>query len=138
MQIYNSRKDVPDKYKWDLTEFFKDDKDFKKAVEDLKIKIDELKKYKGHIKDSKMLLEFMDKNIDAISLWEDIYVYAYLINDQELGNSNSIINKGIAEKLNMDLEANTSYFAPELLELNEDDYNKLFESNKELLKYKFE
>ena len=85
-----------------------------------------------------MLLEFMDKNVDAISLWEDIYVYAYLINDQELGNSNSIINKGIAEKLNMDLEANTSYFAPELLELNEDEYNKLFESNKELLKYKFE
>ncbi|MBR6133184.1 MAG: oligoendopeptidase F family protein [Bacilli bacterium] len=138
MQTYNSRKDVPDKYKWDLTEIFKDDNEFKKAVEDLKIKIDELKKYKGHIKDSKMLLEFMDKNVDAISLWEDIYVYAYLINDQELGNSNSIINKGIAEKLNMDLEANTSYFAPELLELNEDDYNKLFESNKELLKYKFE
>ena len=138
MQTYNSRKDVPDKYKWDLTEFFNDDNEFKKAVEDLKIKIDELKKYKGHIKDSKMLLDFMDKNIDAISLWEDIYVYAYLINDQELGNSNSIINKGIAEKLNMDLEANTSYFAPELLELNEDEYNKLFESNKGLLKYKFE
>ena len=137
MQTYNSRKEVPDKYKWDLTSFFKDDNDFKKAVDSLKVKIDELKKYKGHIKDSKMLLEFMDKNIDTIALWEDVYVYAYLINDQELGNSNSIINKGIAEKLNMDLEANTSYFAPELLELSEVEYNKLFE-NKDLLKYKFE
>ena len=137
MQTYNSRKEVPDKYKWDLTSFFKDDNDFKKAVDSLKVKIDELKKYKGHIKDSKMLLEFMDKNVDTIALWEDVYVYAYLINDQELGNSNSIINKGIAEKLNMDLEANTSYFAPELLELSEVEYNKLFE-NKDLLKYKFE
>ena len=138
MQKYNSRQEVPDKYKWDLTGIYKDISEYNNAFNELKSNIDKLSTYVGCTKDSNKLLEFLDKYIDTISLWENIYVYAYLINDQELGNSNSIINKGIAEKLNMDLEGNTSYFAPELLELDEKEYNKLFEDNKDLLKYKFQ
>ena len=137
MQKYNNRNEVPEKYKWDLTEFFKDEKEFKQTLPILKAKIEELKKYKGCTKDSHKLKEFMDKEVDTIALWEDVYVYAYLINDQELGNSNSIINKSLAEQLNGLLEVNTSFFAPELLELSKEEYNKLFD-NKELLKYKFE
>ena len=137
MICYNNRSEVPEKYKWDLTDMFKDEKEFKSTIPVLKNKINELKKYVGCTKDSKKLKEFMDKQVDTVALWEDLYVYAYLINDQELGNSNSIINKGIAEQLNGLLEANTSFFAPELLELSKEEYDKLFE-NKELLKYKAE
>jgi len=137
MQKYNNRSEVPDKYKWDLTSFFKNENEFKKTLPVLKEKIEELKNYVGCTKDAKKLKEFMDKQVDTIALWEDVYVYSYLVNDQELGNSTAIINKGIAEQLNGLLESNTSFFAPELLELSKDEYNKLFEY-KDLLKYKFE
>ena len=42
MQKYNSRKEVPEKYKWDLTPFFKDEKEFDKVLNETKKKIEEL------------------------------------------------------------------------------------------------
>ena len=32
MEKYNCRNDVPEKYKWDLTSFFKDDKDYEQNI----------------------------------------------------------------------------------------------------------
>ena len=36
--------------------------------------------------------EFLNKQVEAMALWEDLYVYSYLINDQELGISENIVN----------------------------------------------
>ena len=58
MEKYKSRKDVPNKYKWDLTDIFKDDnefdKGFKKAIKEVK----EISKYKGCTKNSDLLYNF--------------------------------------------------------------------------------
>ena len=35
MQKYNNRQEVPEKYKWDLSAFFKDDNDFYNKLNDL-------------------------------------------------------------------------------------------------------
>ena len=48
-----------------------------------------------------------------MALWEDLYVYSYLINDQELGISENIVRKNKTEKLEMELMQNSSFFAPE-------------------------
>ena len=85
MQKYNSRKDVPEKYKWNLKDFFKSDKEFNESLDKCKKIVKELKKYVGCTKNAHKLYEFLNKEIEAIALWEDLYVYAYLINDQELG-----------------------------------------------------
>ena len=45
MQKYNSRAEVPDKYKWDLSEFFENDEQFNEAFNETK----DLIKKKGHI-----------------------------------------------------------------------------------------
>ena len=130
MEKYNSRKDVPEKYKWDLTEFFKDEKDFKenydKTVEDVK----SLSEYVGCTKDSNKLYEFLKKDINVCSTVLDLYVYAYLINDQELGISESMDRKAKTEKLYSDYSNAVSFFEPELLELSKEEYEKLYENNK--------
>lgn len=135
MEKYNSRNDVPEKYKWDLTEFFKDEEDFKsnydKTVEDVK----SLNEYIGCTRDSNKLYEFLTKNIKVCSTVLDLYVYAYLINDQELGISESMDRKAKTEKLYSDYSNAVSFFEPELLELSKKEYEKLYE-NKKLAEFK--
>ena len=136
MQKYNNRNEVPEEYKWDLTPFFKNDDEWEESYKKTSELIDELKNYVGCTKDANKLYDFLNKQIEAIALWEDLYVYAYLINDQELGISESLIRKNKAEALETLLVGNTSFFAPELLSLNVKEYEQLFVDNSKLLEYK--
>lgn len=138
MQKYNNRKEVPEKYKWDLTSFFKDETDFNNKFEETKKIIEELKEYKDCCKDAKKLYEFLEKDLKAEAICEDLYVYSYLINDQELGNSQSIERKNKVELLCTELETNTSFFAPELLKLSDEEYNNLFNQETKLNEHKSE
>nr|MBP3258899.1 oligoendopeptidase F family protein [Bacilli bacterium] len=135
MEKYKSRNDVPLKYRWDLSDFFKDEADFlanyDKAVED----VSSLGKYIGCTKNSDKLYEFLKKDIEVCSMVLDLYVYAYLINDQELGISESMERKAKTEKLYSDYSSAVSFFDPELLELSKEEYTSLFE-NEKLLEFK--
>ncbi len=136
MQKYNNRSEVPLEYKWDLTPFFKDDKEFDSKFEECSKLVSELKKYKNCTNDANKLYEFLTKQVNAVALWEDLYVYSYLINDQELGVESSIIRKNKTEKLESDLMSYISFFAPELLKLSKDDYENLFINNLSLNEFK--
>lgn len=136
MQKYNSRAEVPDKYKWDLTEFFENEEQFNKTFDETKVLIAELSNYKGCTKDSKKLYEFLKKEIKAIADWEDLFGYAMLVDDQELGIPESIERKNKGLQLNAELNKNISFFAPELLELTQDEYDMLFEENTNLMEFK--
>ncbi len=136
MQKYNNRDEVPEEYKWDLTPFFKDNEEFEEVFAKTEKLIDELSKYVGCTKDANKLYEFLSKQIEAIALWEDLYIYAYLINDQELGISENIARKNRTEQLESKLITNTSFFEPELLALDKKDYEELFKKNEKLLEFK--
>lgn len=130
MQKYNSRDEVPNEYKWDLQDFFKNEEEFTNTYDKTNKLIDDLKKYQGCTKDAEKLYEFLSKNVESVALWQDLYVYAYLINDQELGVKTSIERKNKTEKLEALYSANTSFFASELLELSQEEYNNLFNNPK--------
>ncbi len=136
MQKYNNRSEVPEEFKWDLTPFFKNEEEFNSTLDKCSKLINELKDYVGCTKDGKLVYEFLNKQIEAISLWEDLYVYSYLINDQELGISENIVRKNKTEKLEMELTKNTSFFAPELLKLTKEDYENLFLQCESLEEYR--
>ena len=136
MEKYTSRKDVPEKYKWDLTSFFKDIDEFNKCYDETSKNVEELKSYVGCTKDANKLYEFLDKDINTVASVENIYVYSYLINDQELGISSSIERKNKAESLMNSYFMNISFFSPELLKLSKEEYDKLFEENESLKEFK--
>ena len=135
MQKYNSREEVPDKYKWNLTDFFKDEKDYQKNFKKCEKLIKELEKYKGCTKDSKLLQEYIVKNLEASDLLENLYAYAYLISDQELGVSSSIERLGKLDNLINEISNNEAFFEPELLSLDKKEYDNLFK-NLSLLEFK--
>lgn len=136
MQKYNNRNEVPEEFKWDLTPFFKNDNEWEESFKKTSKLINELKDYVGCTKDANKLYEFLNKQMEAVALWEDLYVYAYLINDQELGVSESLVRKNKAETLEALLVGNTSFFAPELLSLDKKMYDQLFVINPKLDEYK--
>ena len=63
MEKYNSRKEVPENYKWDLTILCKDDDEFNELYNKSLDMINSLSKYVGCTKDSNKLLEFLRLNI---------------------------------------------------------------------------
>ena len=136
MKKYSSRSEVPDKYKWDLSDFFKNEEDFNNNYEIAKKLIDENKNFINCTKDSNKLYEFIIHDEKTNSIIENLYVYAYLKNDEELGNSKSIDRKNKAISLITNYSTSVSFFNPELLKLDKDSYEKLFD-NKKLLDYKF-
>ncbi len=135
MENYQSRKDVPDKYKWDLTEYFKDDKDFNNTYNESTKMVKELSSFKGKLKDPIVLKEFITKHINTFVNIEDLYIYSYLINDQELGVSSSSERLNKVLLLSNEFDQNTAFFVPEILSFSSDEYNKLFENN-DLNEYK--
>ena len=136
MQKYNNRSEVPEEFKWDLTPFFKNEEEFNATLKECSKLIDELKSYVGCSKDADKLYEFLNKQIEATALWEDLYVYSYLINDQELGISENLVRKNKTEKLEMELMQNSSFFAPELLNLSKEEYENLFVINPKLEEFR--
>ncbi len=136
MQKYKSRKDVPDKYKWDLKAFFKSNEEFDSTYKKCKKDIAKIKNYIGCTKDANKLYEFLKYDTETESVTEDLYAYAYLINDEVLGVSENMSRKSKTEDLMNEYFLNVSFFNPELLELNKKEYDQLFKDNKKLLEFK--
>ena len=135
MEKYNSRSEVPEKYKWNLTDFFKDEKDYEKKFNDFKNEIKKAKEYVGCTKDSGKLYEFLDYFMKTNSDGENLFVYSYLKNDEELGNSKSIDRLSKIQNLCEEFSNMISFFEPELLKLSKEEYKELF-NNKKLDEYK--
>ena len=136
MQKYNSRNEVPEEYKWDLTDFFKDENEFEESYTKTIAMVDEQKKYVGCTHNAEQLYNFLIKYTTTEALAVDLYAYAYLINDQELGIEKSIVRKNKTDQLFTNLTTNTSFFAPELLKLNQDEFNDLFKANQQLEEFR--
>ncbi len=136
MKKYKDRNSVEEEYKWNLDDFFKNDEEFDATYLKTERNIERLKKYVGCTKDANKLYNFLNLEIETIALWEDLYVYAYLVNDQELGVPQSIERKNKTEILNLELTKATNFFTPELLKLSKKDYDNLFKTNNKLLEYK--
>lgn len=135
MKKYKNRNEVEDKYKWDLTDFYKDENDFFNSFKNAQALVNDIKKYVGCTKDNKKLVEFIDKDVNLSCILLNLNAYTYLKNDEVLGISKNIKNKAMVEDLFNDYIIATSFFNPELLELSKEEYNNLF-NNKDLVKYK--
>src|SRR5574344_205635 len=134
METYQNRSQVPDKYKWNLTDFFKTEAEFNESYTYVKDNIKELNKYKGLLNDPNKLETFLDMDFKFAILLENLYVYAYLKNDEMLGIADNLVRKNKVENLYNEYNLNTSFFAPELLGMSISSYEKLCSAEK-LKKY---
>ena len=85
MKQYKNREEVEEKYKWDLTEYYKSDDEFFETYSKLNKELDILKKYVGCTADSARLYEYLEKETKLEAEVERMYIYAAVRNDEVLG-----------------------------------------------------
>lgn len=136
MEKYNSRQEVPEKYKWDLTDYFENSEEFDKTFEAIQPLIDELKEYKGKLHNPDDLLEFINKDIHVSTILMNLDGYSMLKDDEVLGIAENIDRKNKVINLYTKYSENASFFQPEILSLSQTDYQNLFKDNKDLEEYR--
>ena len=114
------RKDIEDKFKWDLSSLYKSEslweEDFKETKEITK----EIVLYKGKLKDHADNLFAVLKLSDKLgAIIENLYTYAKMKLDENTqdGKYQSFTDK--AESLSVEIGAQTSFIVPEIMSLGE-------------------
>lgn len=130
-----TREEIDSKYKWNVEKMYKNDElweeDFKKAKEISS----QLLKYKGKLKDSKCLLEYLNKYVKASSLIEDLFVYAHLRSDEDTTNSKYQVLLDKISNYYAEFSSIISFFIPEILTFDENELNEIIEKEDGLKVY---
>lgn len=113
------RKDIEEKYKWNLTDYYKNDEEYEK---DLKSFLDSYKKieeYNGKLKDKKTILEcfkFTDKLDEKL---ERLYVYASISRDEDVAVEKNQQRYGKISNIANDYDMACSFLTPQLSSLDD-------------------
>ena len=135
MKSYDNRKNVPEEYKWDLSNFVKNDEEYQEKIKYIQDHLKEIKKYVGCSHDANKLCEYIEFDIDLGSYLEDLDAYTYLLQAQDLANDDASSKRLYVSNLLTQYAYESSFFTPELLSLSKEEYNDLFKEEK-CLKYK--
>ncbi|MCD7034062.1 oligoendopeptidase F [Metabacillus sp. GX 13764] len=116
---YTDRASIPEQYKWKLEDMYKSKEAWEADVKKAEALSAELKKnYQGKLRRSALELK---KALDAYSALSikagKAYIYAKLSFDAHQSSSQLQIIADRAEKMNAEIAANTSWFNPELVSI---------------------
>lgn len=134
--INKERKDIEEKFKWDLSSLYENEelweKDFKKS----KAITEEIINYKGKLEMSaENLYKVLKLSDDLGSIIENLYTYAKMKLDENTteGKYQSLSDR--AESLSVEISAKTSFIVPEIMSMGEDEVHEYVNSNHELKLY---
>ena len=130
-----ARNEIDDKYKWDLTDFYKTDEEFYQDCEEVIKIIDELAKYKGKVtQNGQSLYEFLTKTEEFYARLNTIDVYGHWLRYTIDMTDND------AQKIKLKADSMFKYYREKLSfienELYKADLNKLQKGEPKLRPYK--
>ncbi|HIW20767.1 MAG TPA: oligoendopeptidase F [Candidatus Dorea intestinavium] len=113
----NTRKEIPNNYKWDLSALFESQLAWQDACKVFKKKVSAFSAFKGTIKSPNSLFICLEAQTELAQQAEKIYAYARLQRDTD--NADNLFQElvGQAESLIADYNNITSFLEPELLTL---------------------
>ena len=131
------RKDVPEKYTWNVTDVYPSKAAWEEAKANLAKRTGDMDPFKGHLADSPQTLlkalqtqEAIDKELSRVAL------YAGMSCDVDTRVSESQAMRQSVEKLASDLEASFSFMEPEILSMDPKKFEEFMASEKGLMAYK--
>jgi oligoendopeptidase F len=133
-----TRDQIQDKYKWDLTTFFKSDDVWHSDFEALKARVPEIEKYQSKLGESSENLARCLMLNDTLSMEaQKLYVYAYLKLDEDNRVSKYQEMRDQAYGLYSMIGQSTAYIEPEILTIPNDKLRGFLKNNKDLTIYSF-
>ena len=142
------RKDISEKYKWDLSPLCKDDDEFYQKLKEFKAFLPQIIAFEGKLCTKDKILEFLKLDEEVTKLIEPAIEYSYLKRDECLDNEKY---NEMSEKLSTILNEysiETSFASSELHELDDSlldeiikdkdfkDYDRMFKDIKRSKKHK--
>ena len=131
------RKDVPEKYKWNLSEIYPSRQAWLADKDNISKMIDEIVKYKGHLAESPdQLLNALKTYFDASKSYSRLADYASRISDEDLRISENQELLQSASTLGTDFSEKTSFISPEILKMDPSKIETFFKDKPALQEYK--
>ncbi|UFJ40432.1 oligoendopeptidase F [Brevibacillus humidisoli] len=126
MPQYNSREEIPEKYKWNLQHIYPDQKAWVADKRKLEKQINSFDRHQGTLADSPAALASALEDTTAISrLFQKLYVYAKLGLDVDTTNPERQALFDQADKLNALVLAKTAWLGPEILSIPTEQITRL-------------
>lgn len=132
------RKEISDKYKWDLSKVYSSSDEVKADIKKLKTMVDDYLKYKGKITSSSdMLLKATDDYFALARILDKLIVYSHMKFDEDKGVSESESLMGIVDKFADEVSEKLAFYTPEVLSADYDKIKEFIAGNESLEKYSF-
>lgn len=123
---------------WDLTDLYPSVEAWEASREAVRAKLPQLTAFEGTLDgDAKDFQRFLDLKTEVDKESIRLLVYATLAADVDLRNSDAVERKDLSYSLLSDIEAATSFLAPELLKIGAEKIRSYFTENPELSDYRF-
>lgn len=132
------RCEIEDKYKWDLTKIYKDEKEWQKDFDDVKEKILKVLEYKdSFLSNGKKLYEYLKYDEEVSRKLEKIYYYAHLNYDADtLDEKYKVMTNKVSDLFTKYNEL-SSFVVPEILKLDAEKLNTFYKDEEKLEDYRF-
>ncbi|HXU02537.1 MAG TPA: oligoendopeptidase F [Polyangia bacterium] len=131
------RKDVPDKYKWNLGDLYASEADWTKAKDAVAKRLPELAKYKGTLaKSPKNLLTALETMFDLDLQLSRLNVYANGLSDEDVRAARPREMKQAAEELATQFASAISWVRPEIIAMDAAKVRKWIAGEKKLAPYR--
>jgi len=131
------REEIQKEHKWNLNDLFKDLKAWEESYKTVEGKIAELAAYKGTLSQSpKKLLNFLNLKTETSLLFEKIYVYARMNEDENTKDSKKQTLVQKLSPLELNYSTNLAFFENEFLEIKEEALAEYYEKEEGLTFYK--
>lgn len=132
------RCEIEDKYKWDLTKIYKDEKEWQRDFDDVKEKILKVLEYKdSFLSNGKKLYEYLKYDEEVSRKLEKIYYYAHLNYDADtLDEKYKVMTNKVSDLFTKYNEL-SSFVVPEILKLDEEKLNTFYKEEEKLEDYRF-
>ena len=132
-----NRKDIPDKYKWNMKDMFATDELWEEEAKQLLEMAKGIEKYQGRLGESAAtLLEFFKKSDDLKYHAERVIVYANQKYHEDTAVSKYQGYAAKADSISVALSSASSFMEPEILAMDEAVLNGFFEKEPELAHYR--
>ncbi|CQR24709.1 oligoendopeptidase F [Streptococcus varani] len=133
------RKEIEEKYKWDLTTIFATDEAWEAELADLMSEVEKAKELAGHLLDSaKSFLDISETQLGLSRRIEKLYVYASMKNDQDTRVAVYQEFQAKATALYSLFSQAFSFYEPEFLKITDEQLTAFMEEEPALKQYAFQ
>ena len=127
------RKDVPEKYKWNLQDVYKSINDWKADFDKITSQINDVDKYKGKLSENAgTFYNALNSYFNLQKEYAKLYDYASKLSDENLNISANQALKQQASNLGTKISESTAFLKPEILQIDTEKIKKFFNERKDL------